>query len=259
MAKKTIRERARAGDKVRGAFVFEFFTPGVAKMALLAGAEFVMFDMEHTGFGYESLKTMVATCRGLDVVPMARVQRGEYPYLARALDMGCHGVMIPMVESKEQARAICEATHYPPRGRRGAAFGFANDAYEPGDVKTKVRTIDARTTVIAQIETERGVENVEEIAAVPDIDVLWVGHFDLTNFLGIPGEFDNPRFHAAVDSLVKACIKHGKTPGFLAGNEKWARDFRAKGFRMIAYGVDTLLMQSALAEGIELLRETAPK
>ena len=88
------------------------------------------------------------------------------------------------------------------------------------------------------------------------VDVVWLGHYDLTNFMGIPGEFDNPKFHAAVDSLVKACKTHGKTPGFLAGNEQWARDFRARGFRMIAYGVDTLLMQGALAHGIKLLQGT---
>jgi 2-keto-3-deoxy-L-rhamnonate aldolase RhmA len=74
--------------------------------------------------------------------------------------------------------------------------------------------------------------------------------------MGLPGEFESPKFHAAVDSMVTACRKHGKTPGFLAGNEKWARDFRAKGFRMIAYGVDTLLMQTALADGIKLLQGT---
>ena len=89
--------------------------------------------------------------------------------------------------------------------------------------------------------------------------MVWLGHYDLTNFLGIPGEFDNPKFHAAVDRLVKACIAHNKTPGFLAGNEKWARDFRSKGFRMIAYGVDAQLMQSALADGIKLLRGTVKK
>ncbi len=89
--------------------------------------------------------------------------------------------------------------------------------------------------------------------------MVWLGHYDLTNFLGIPGEFDNPSFHAADDSLVNACRKHGKTPGFLAGNEKWARDFRGHGFRMIAYGVDTLLMQTALAEGIKLLQGTVTK
>ena len=103
--------------------------------------------------------------------------------------------------------------------------------------------------VIALVETAKGIENVDAIAAVDDVDVVWLGHY-------IPGEFDNPKFHAAVDSLVMACKKHGKTPGFLAGNEQWARDFRAKGFRMIAYGVDTLLMQGALAHGIKLLQGT---
>src|SRR6185369_9139227 len=103
---------------------------------------------------------------GLGVAPMARVPRGEYHLLAPALDVGCHGVMVPMVESAEQARTIVEATRYPPRGRRGAAFGFAHDNYEGGDVKRKMRALDARNLVIAQIETERGLAAVEEIAAV---------------------------------------------------------------------------------------------
>ena len=83
--------------------------------------------------------------------------------------------------------------------------------------------------VIALVETAKGIENVDAIAAVDGVDVVWLGHYDLTNFLGIPGEFDNPQFHAAVDRLIGACSKHGKTPGFLAGNEKWAREFRSKG------------------------------
>jgi 2-dehydro-3-deoxyglucarate aldolase/4-hydroxy-2-oxoheptanedioate aldolase len=113
--------------------------------------------------------------------------------------------------------------------------------------------------VIALVETAKGIANVDAIAAVDGVDVVWLGHYDLTNFMGIPGQFDNPKFHGAVDSLVKACVKHGKTPGFLAGNEKWARDFRAKGFRMIAYGVDAQLMQRALADGIKLLQGTLQK
>jgi 2-keto-3-deoxy-L-rhamnonate aldolase RhmA len=111
--------------------------------------------------------------------------------------------------------------------------------------------------VIGLVETAKGIDNVDAIAAVGGVDVIWLGHYDLTNFLGIPGEFDNPKFHAAVDSLVMARKKHRKTPGFLAGNEQWTRDFRARGFRLIAYGVDTLLMRGALAQGIRLLQGTA--
>jgi 2-dehydro-3-deoxyglucarate aldolase/4-hydroxy-2-oxoheptanedioate aldolase len=90
---------------------------------------------------------------------------------------------------------------------------------------------------------------------VPGVDVVWLGHFDLTNFLGIPAQFDHPRYLAAVDALLSACRRHGKTPGFMAGDERWARDYRARGFRIIAYGVDVLLLQSALKSGIAALRE----
>ena len=150
-------------------------------------------------------------------------------------------------------------TRYPPAGRRGAAFNVAaHDDYSGGPETDKIAQANARTMVIALVETATGIDNVDAIAAVDDVDVVWLGHYDLTNFIGIPGEFDNPKFHAAVDRLVQACRKHGKTPGFRAGNEQWARDFRARGFRMIAHGVDTLLMQSTLAHGIKLLQGTVP-
>jgi 2-dehydro-3-deoxyglucarate aldolase/4-hydroxy-2-oxoheptanedioate aldolase len=165
--------------------------------------------------------------------------------------------MVPMVETPEQAKAIVDCTRYPPAGRRGAAFNVAaHDDYSGGAEADKIASANARTMVITLVETATGIENVDAIAAVDGVDVVWLGHYDLTNFMGIPGQFDHPKFHVAVDSLVKACTKHGKTPGFLAGDEKWARDFRTRGFRMIAYGVDTLLMQRALADGIRLLQGT---
>ena len=108
--------------------------------------------------------------------------------------------------------------------------------------------------VIAQIETAEGLANVEAIAAVPGVDVLWLGHFDLTNFMGIPGQFKHPDYLAAIDRIVAACRAHGKTAGFLATDDDWARDYAAKGFRMLAYGVDQLMLQSALAHGLGVLR-----
>ena len=236
---------------------FEFFTPGYPAICQHAGAEFILYDMEHSGVGFETMKSQFACCRGLDLVPLVRVPSGDYHFIARALDIGAMGIMVPMVETAEQARAIVACTRYPPAGRRGAAFNVAaHDDYSGGAETGKIAAANARTMTIALVETAKGIENVEQIAAVDGVDIVWLGHYDLTNFMGIPGDFANPRFHAAVDRLVSACKQHGKTPGFLAGNQAWARDFRARGFRMIAYGVDTLLMQSALAEGITLLKET---
>jgi len=227
-----------AGEPIGGSMVFEFFVPGISQTLRNAGCEFAIYDMEHAGLGLETLKMLVATSRGIGITPMVRVPRGEYHFIARTLDVGAQGVMVPMVDSVEQARHIAESARYPKRGRRGAAFGFAHDNYEPGDPKVKMREADARNLVIAQIETERGLAVVDEIAAVEGIDCLWLGHFDLTNFLGIPGEFDNPVYTDAVKRIVAAGRKHKKALGFMAADTTWARQYRKLGFNMIATGTD---------------------
>jgi 2-dehydro-3-deoxyglucarate aldolase/4-hydroxy-2-oxoheptanedioate aldolase len=163
--------------------------------------------------------------------------------------------MVPMVETREQAEFIVSCSRYPPVGRRGAAFGFAHDDYAGGDVTQKIAAANARTLIMALIETERGVASVDEIAAVAGIDVLWLGHMDLTNFMGIPGQFTHPAYLANVAGIVAAAQRHHKAAGVLASDIGWGRDYLAKGFRAIVYGVDHLLYQKALAEGIAALRE----
>lgn len=253
MPGKNLRARVMSGDVALGAMIFECFTPGIAQIMKTAGAEYVLFDMEHTGLGYETLKWLVSTCRGIDVVPLARVPRGDYTYVARALDVGCHGIMVPMVESVEQARSIAAAARYPLKGRRGAAFGFAHDDFSGGDVKKKIAALDARNIVIAQIETEKGLAAVEEIAAVDGIDVLWIGHFDLTNFLGIPAEFDHPKYVAALQRIVAACRKNKKGAGFLPVDPAQTRRYADMGFNMLAAGTD----QAILAAGVKAILDPA--
>jgi 2-keto-3-deoxy-L-rhamnonate aldolase RhmA len=250
-----IRQRVLDGETVSGAMIFEFFVPGMPQVLKSAGCEFALFDMEHAGLGFETLKMLAAGCRGAGIEPLVRVPRSEYHFLARALDVGVHGVMVPMVESAEEARRIVEATHYPPAGRRGAALGVAQDDYSAGDVKAKLAALNARTLVIAQIESERGMAALEGIASTPGIDVLWLGHFDLTNFLGIPGEFDSPRYIDALKAIVAAARRHRKGLGFMAADADWARRYRDFGFNMIAAGLDSSLLQSAIRATLAPLRE----
>jgi 2-dehydro-3-deoxyglucarate aldolase/4-hydroxy-2-oxoheptanedioate aldolase len=198
-----------------------------------------------------------ALCRGLGIVPMVRVPRGEYHFIARALDVGAMGIMVPMVGSAAEAAHIVSCTRYPPAGRRGAAFGFAHDDYQGGDVVAKMAALHARTMVIPQIETAEGLANVEAIAAVPGVDALFLGHFDLTNFMGIPGAFQHPDYLAAVARIVAACDAHGKAAGTIAMDDDWARDYVAKGFRLMAYGVDQLMLQNALRHGLDILRKAS--
>ena len=247
MEPNAIKNDILAGKTIAGAMVFEFFSPGMTSILVNAGCRFVLYDMEHTGLGFETVKWLFAACRGLPIEPMVRVPRGDYAWLARALDLGARGVMIPMVESAAQARAIVQCCRYPPVGRRGAAFGFAQCDYLGGDVGAKIVASHARTLVIAQIETERALENVEQIAAVDGIDVLWVGHFDLSNFLGIPGRFDDPRFDTAMRRVAEVSRRHGKAAGFMATDAAWIERVREMGYTMIAGGTDTGLLQDAYA------------
>ena len=254
MRPNPVKSQLATGGCAFGALIFEFFSPGLPQICKNAGAEFVLFDMEHTGLGFETLKIQFALCRGLGIVPMVRVPRGEYHFIARALDVGAMGVMVPMVGSAEEAAHIVACTRYPPVGRRGAAFGFAHDDYQVGDIDAKIAASHARTMVIPQVETVEGLDNVEKIAAVPGVDALWLGHFDLTNFMGIPGQFKHPDYLAAVDRIVAACEAHGKAAAFIATDDDWARDYVAKGFRLMGYGIDQLMLQRALGEGLAVMR-----
>lgn len=250
----TLKDQLHQTGSALGCMVMEFLVPGMPAIVAATGADFALFDMEHTGATLETMKTMVAGCRGIGLAPLVRVPRSEYHFIARALDIGAHGVMVPMVNSADAAAHIAACAHYPPIGRRGAAFGVAHDDYQAADPGTAMARAAERTLVIAQIETVDGLNEVEAIAATPGIDVVWLGHFDLSNFMGIPGQFQHPDFLAAVRRTVAAARAHSKVAGFMASDEAWAREYWQHGFRILAYGLDHMLFQSALRSGLTMLR-----
>ena len=154
----TLRRRVLAKERCVGVMVFEVFTPGIGAICAQAGADFVLFDMEHSAVGIDEIRAQMAFCRGLNLAPLVRVPTNEYHFIARVLDAGAHGIMVPMVESAAQAERIVMACRYPPLGRRGAGFSVAHDDFAPGDVTVKMQAGDERTLVIALIESERGIE-----------------------------------------------------------------------------------------------------
>ena len=247
--KKKLAER----NVALGTMVFEFATTGISRIIGATGAEFVIFDMEHTGWSVETIRMLLATSRA-DLVPMVRIPATEYHFIARVLDMGAMGLMVPMVESVEQARLIVQSAKYPPVGRRGAAFGVAHDDYQAGDALAKMRSANDETLLIAQIETARGLENADAIAAVEGIDVLWIGHNDLTNSMGIPGQFEHPRYLEAVAAVLGAARRHKKAAGFMAPTLEQGRALLGQGFRMLSYGGDLWIYQQALRDGLAALR-----
>jgi len=229
--------------------VVEFMTPGIVRLAARAGADFVLFDMEHTGYGFERMRWVLTTARASPVVPFLRVPDTTYDLVARGLDIGALGLMVPSVDSVEEARAVVAAARYPPAGRRGVGLVFRDD-WHPEGVPATLEERNDETLVILQIETAEGLEAVEEIAAVDGVDLLWIGHFDLSTSLGIPGGFDSADYQKAVDRILAA----GKPVGIVCGSVAEARDALERGFRCVGYSFDIWLYENALHEGLAELR-----
>jgi 2-keto-3-deoxy-L-rhamnonate aldolase RhmA len=254
MRTNQVKRTLAAGGVALGTMVFEFSSTGIGRLAAGAGASFVIYDMEHTGWSVETIRHLIATTRAADTVPMVRVPATQYHLLARPLDVGAMGLMVPMVESAEQAELIVRSAKYAPEGARGAAFGVAHDDYAGGDIVEKMASANRETLLIAQIETAKGIENVESIAQVPGIDVLWIGHFDLTNSLGIPGQFDNPTYLAAIERFLAACAKYGPAPGIMVADVATGGALLKQGFRAMAYSGDLWIYQQGLRAGLDALR-----
>jgi 2-keto-3-deoxy-L-rhamnonate aldolase RhmA len=243
-----------------GHFIVEFATPGIGHILKSAGCDFVLFDLEHSGFGYETVKSVVRYFEAADLPAIIRAPSKEYHHIARAVDMGAEGVMLPMVGTAKEARHILDSMKYTPDGARGVALGIAHDKYAPGAVADKFAAANRRTTLFCQIETAEGVENADALAAVSGVDCLWVGHFDLSVSLGVPGKFDSPKFKKAIDTVVAAAKKHDKALGRLVPTVETGIEFNGLGFDFICYSGDVWVLRNALEEAINKLRAgCAPK
>jgi 2-dehydro-3-deoxyglucarate aldolase/4-hydroxy-2-oxoheptanedioate aldolase len=259
MRDNPLKTKLARGETVFGTFVFEFASPGMARIAKSAGCEYIILDMEHSGWGFETVKDQIQFARGAGIVPLVNPPGDDFNLITRSLDLGAKGILVPVVETKAQAEAIVRATRYPPHGRRGSAFGVAHDDYIIGDARKTMKAANNSVLVMIKIETKKGVQNVDEIMAVPGIDVAFVGHTDLSVSLQRPLEFEHPEFVKARDATVAACRRHGKIAGNLVGNPTWGKAWIRKGFRMIAYMGDIWLMQAALQAGIDAMRPAVPK
>ena len=251
MRDNPVKTTLSAGGLAFGTMIFEFASPGLPQILRNAGADFAFFDMEHSGFDMATIKTQLALCRGLGLTPLVRPPDKSYQHTTRILDLGAMGLLFPMVESAEEAEALVRWTRYPPTGVRGAMFGGAHDDYGSESISSVMSQAHERTLICALIETEKGLANVEEIVAVPGIDVAHLGHADLSLSLGIPGEFEHPQMQEGIQRIAGACKKHGKTPACLVGSVEQGKEWIAKGFRMVSYFYDIAIFTESLRRGIE--------
>ena len=255
MAERSLKEMAAVRTPKFGHFIVEFATPGIGHILKSAGCDFVLFDLEHSGFSFETAKSAIRYFEAADLPVIVRAPAKDNHFIARAMDMGAEGLMLPMVGSVAEASHIIQSMKYTPEGGRGVALQVAHDRYRPGAIKDKFSAANRRSTLFCQIETAEGVENADAIAALPAVDCLWVGHFDLSVSLGVPGEFGSKKFTDAIKKIAAATAKHGKSLGRLVPTVRDGVELFGQGFDFICYSGDVWVLHDALADAIGKLRE----
>jgi 4-hydroxy-2-oxoheptanedioate aldolase len=252
-----VKQALRAGECVVGTMISEARNPEVVYVLAAAGMDFVMVDTEHGSSNPETVQDLVRSARSAGLVPLARVTENQYPYIARILDMGAMGIMVPRVHTAEQAQLVVASAKYPPQGTRGfGARGVVTD-YETATVAEIVNWANAHTVVIVQIESAQAVDVIEDIVRVEGIDVALIGPNDLSISLGIPGEFNHPRFIAAVERTFEACLKHKVSPAIHTGDLEGLKRYRDMGMCFLMYASEARMLLNAATQVVRQLKAEA--
>jgi 2-keto-3-deoxy-L-rhamnonate aldolase RhmA len=255
MKRNRFQEALASGQVPIGHMIDDFNVRGLPKMLEAAGLDFVVIDMEHGGFGHADVADLVAWFKATSIAPFVRVPVGTYPFIARVLDTGALGIMVPNVKTGLEAREIVQAAKYRPLGGRGLTFSSAvNDYEDVSDVGTYMKEANQRTTIICQIESYEALDHLDEIASTPGVDVLWVGQFDMTNSMGIPGDLKHPRFQTALAQVIGAAHKHGKLAGIQGGGVAQLKEWAGLGLDVLSYSQDSTIYLAAISEGVKALR-----
>ncbi|MBK1697653.1 HpcH/HpaI aldolase family protein [Rhodovibrio salinarum] len=210
----------------------------VTEVVARAGYDAVMIDMEHSPVGFGETMELLRALSGFPVAPLARVPANDPVYLKRILDIGVTGVMVPAVHSVADAERAVAGCHYPPKGRRGLAATVVRATGYGAFWQDYLAEIDNRLTLICQIESPQGLDNVEAIAAVDGVDMLFVGPFDLSAQLGYLGQPDHPEVQKAVQRIERAAKDAGKLLGGIATPERGPEQLMKAGYDLLIPDAD---------------------
>jgi 2-keto-3-deoxy-L-rhamnonate aldolase RhmA len=198
--------------------------------------EWFMIDTEHAPVNPETVAAMVSLLADGGAAPFVRVGNIDQYLVKQALDAGAYGILVPLVSTEAQARTVVAYAKYPPQGVRGAAAAAASRYGR--ELASYLRTANAETLVGVQIETKEALDNVDAIAGVAGVDMLFVGPQDLTLSLGLLDDRSNPKVRAAMRTVVEACDRHGKIPGTLVVNPEEKKAAVELGFRFVSLASD---------------------
>lgn len=248
MFQNKLKKRLKQGGAVLGTFVM-CNSPDLVEIIGLSGIDFIVIDTEHGPMTIESTQHLIRAAETRGVTPITRVTDSTDTTILRSLDVGAHGIQVPQVNDKSKAESVVNASKYFPIGNRGIAMPRAGD-YGTVNPLNYFQNANNETMIIVHCENKLGLKNLEEIASVNEIDVIFLGPFDMSQSLGVPAQVDHPLVEQAAEKVVNVARKAGKAAGIFVSNGEQAKQRIEQGFQYVTIGMDVTVIASAFKQEV---------
>lgn len=259
MRPNPLKTALAAGKLQLGSILGQFRSAEIARIYKASGFDWVFVDTEHGGFDIETVQDVCRVSSLIGLTPLVRIADVQYALMARALDCGAEGIILPRVESPELLERAVTWMKFPPQGTRG--FGLSRMAvdYALLSMPQIMRYMNENVMTVLQIETLRAVEAREELLAIEGVDAVLIGPADLSISLGVPGEFEHPRLVSAVDSIMDTCARRNIVPGIHVRLPHLARAWRERGMRLLSCSADAAMLLERATEITKEITASAAK
>lgn len=247
------REKLARGETVYGCALQVYRSAEIPRAFAAAGFDYVFIDMEHGAFDLETVQDMIRASNDAGITPIVRVAELLYSLVARLLDAGAQGIILPRVEDKHVLAEALSWLRFPPRGKRGYGVNPTMTGYEAHSFAEIIEHQNRNTLAVVQFESVTAVEKADELLAIPGLDVIMVGPADLSISLGIPGELEHPLLISTVESLVEKCKRHGVVPGIQTRSVAMAKAWAERGMRFVGASAEHGLLLEKAKESVAAL------
>ena len=248
----SLKERLRNGEQLLGTMVTTFASPDIAKILQVCGFDFLIVDCEHGSFTTREVANIIAVSRGIGMPALVRIPEMRREHALKFMEMGASGLLLPNTETAEQAKMLVDCTKYAPLGHRGVSLSRPHTDFKKVSGDRYMPEANDETVLMCQIESRKGVENVEEIIAVEGIDVAFIGPNDMSQDYGILGQFEHPEIVAAFEKIVAAAQANGKWAGAHFGGAAPLKPWLKKGMQINMWNSDNGLLALGAAAITEL-------
>ena len=248
------RERLAKGETVVGCLLQAYRSPEIARTFAAAGFDYIFIDMEHGSFDLETVHGIIAAANGAGITPIVRVAELLYSLVARLLDSGAQGIILPRVEDPRLLEEALSWLRFPPQGKRGFGVNATMIDYEARSFAEIIDHQNRNTLAVVQFETTTAIERADELLSVKGMDIALVGPADLSISLGVPGEMEHPLLISTVERLIEKCNRHGVVPGIQTRSVAMAKAWVERGMRFVGAGTEHGLLLAKAQEAVAVLR-----